>query len=251
MKPRVAITVGPDEPEENDRWRPYRRALAQAGAESVFIHRPSSAERIAAAFDAFDGLLIPGGKDIAPEEYGGRPSGKVRLASPKRDELELHAIRHARLSHLPALGICRGIQAMNVALGGTLYEDIGDQYEPVNGHKIEHQQTLGNRARGDATHPVDLLGHSKLYSLFGAACVITNSMHHQALRRVAYGLIVTGKSRDGIVEAVELRDHPFFIGVQWHPEEMVEQDEPSRKLFREFVLKAADHARLRSHSGAS
>jgi len=134
---------------------------------------------------------------------------------------------------------------MNVALGGTLWEDIPDQYEARNGLKLHHQQTP-EHSRTEPTHPVDLREGTRLHELFAGRLVHTNSMHHQALRRIAHDLVPSGTARDGIVEAVEARDnHPFYVGVQWHPEDMVERDEPSRLLFRELVKRAAQHARRR------
>ncbi len=137
---------------------------------------------------------------------------------------------------------------MNVALGGTLFEDIPEQYRPEAGPLLKHKQTP-EYSRHEATHPVDLQDGSTLARLLGGHMVPTNSMHHQALRRIAHDLVPVGRTRDGIVEAVEARaNQAFYIGVQWHPEEMVDSDEPSRKLFSEFVSRAATRARRRARS---
>jgi putative glutamine amidotransferase len=148
------------------------------------------------------------------------------------------------------LAICRGMQVINVALGGTLYEDIGDQYESSNGLVLRHMQTP-DFSRQDTTHDVDLRADSRLARIAGAASVKTNSLHHQAVRRIAYGLDPVGRARDGIVEALELRgDHPFFVGVQWHPEELVARDEPSRALFADFIEAAARYGAGRTAAAA-
>ena len=134
---------------------------------------------------------------------------------------------------------------MNVALGGTLYEDIPDQFVPSNGLKLQHKQTP-DTPRSQTTHDVDLHAGSQVAGVVGGSSVKTNSMHHQAPRRIAYDLKAVGTARDGVVEAVEAREnHPFYIGVQWHPEETVACDEPSRKLFGELVRHATAYAQQR------
>jgi putative glutamine amidotransferase len=243
VRPRIALTASSQEAAGANHYAAYCRALEQAGGEPHVLRGDPQATEVRERLLAFDGLLLPGGDDIAPEAYGGRDHPALRLGPADRDALEMHAVRIALDAQLPTLGICRGIQVMNVALGGTLYEDIDAQYERPESPRVRHRQTP-EHSRQDPTHPVDLEAGSKLAALFGSASVDTNSMHHQALRRIAFDLKVVGRSRDGIVEAVELRSaHPFFLGVQWHPEEMVERDGPSRKLLSEFVAHAAVRAR--------
>jgi putative glutamine amidotransferase len=250
MKPRIAITVGPDDLERGNTRRAYCAAVERAGGE------PHLVSKLASGFSAgsiaqFDGILFPGGDDVDPSLYGGRPHGAVRFAHPERDALELEAVRNAKRCGLPTLAICRGMQVVNVALGGTLYEDIADQYERPNGLKLRHQQ-MPDFSRKETTHDVDLRAGSKLATILGAAAIRTNSLHHQAVRRIAYDLEPVAHARDGIVEALELRgDHPFFVAVQWHPEELVDNDEPSRTLFSAFVEAAARRARGRLSSPAA
>ncbi|HXW77265.1 MAG TPA: gamma-glutamyl-gamma-aminobutyrate hydrolase family protein [Candidatus Eremiobacteraceae bacterium] len=250
--PRIAITTAPDQLENPEACRTYRTAVERAGGKPELIAGVERGKAGALLAD-FDGLLLPGGTDLDPETYGGRPHPAVDVANPRRDELELEAARFARRSGLPLLAICRGMQVANVALGGTLFEDIPDQYEAPNGLKLRHHQTRDlNRSRKETTHPVDLLAGSAIADIAGSASIATNTMHHQAVRRVAYPLVATAHARDGIVEALELRgEHPFFIAVQWHPEELVENDEPSRRLFERFVQAAAARARGRSSVGAA
>ena len=251
MKPRIAVTVGPDEARDA-KWRPYLFAIEQAGGQVELVFGDLDPAEVGRLLSRFDGLLVPGGADISPDVYGGRPHPSVRLSSPARDALELDAARIAKLDGVPALGICRGIQIMNVALGGTIYEDIGDQHEAPNGPRIRHQQLEHGHHRSDKTHPVDILPGSKLAAIAGGPCMETNSTHHQAVRRVAYDLLVVARARDGIVEALELAGaHPFYVGVQWHPEELVGNDEPSRRLFREFVRAAAARAADRATPAGS
>ncbi len=245
MKPRIAITADAQRVNDPDYLRAYKRAVEKAGGEPVLLYDVAEPEAVAQALEAFDGLLLPGGADVDPAEYGGRDHPSVSKAPPDYDRLELEAARLALQRDLPTFAICRGVQVMNVALGGTLFVDVPDEFDPRGGLKLEHRQTPPH-ARHEATHPVDLKDGSTIARLLGSRMTPTNSMHHQALRRVAHDLVPTGQTRDGIIEAVESRsNHPFYLGVQWHPEEMVEVDEPSRTLFAEFVRRAADRTRRR------
>lgn len=246
MKPRIAITADAQRVADPEYLKSYKRAVEKAGAEPVLLHDVSEPEDVAAALDRFDGLLLPGGADVDPAEYGGQDHPSVSKAPAEYDKLELEAARIALQRDLPTFAICRGVQVMNVALGGSLYVDVPDQFETQNKVKLEHRQTPPH-ARHEATHPVDIQDGSTLAGTLGSRMVPTNSMHHQALRRVAHDLVPVARTRDGIVEAVEARsNHPFYVGVQWHPEEMVEVDEPSRALFSEFVRKAAQRSRRRA-----
>jgi putative glutamine amidotransferase len=246
MKPLIAITADAQRVNDPEYLRTYKRAVEKAGAEPVLLHDVTEPEDVAQALERFDGLLLPGGADVDPAEYGGRDHPSVSKAPAEYDRLELEAARIALQRDLPTFAICRGVQVMNVALGGTLYVDLPEQYEAQSGLKLEHRQTPPH-ARHEATHPVDFQDGSTLARLLGSRMVPTNSMHHQALRRVAHDLVAVGRTRDGMIEAVEARtNHPFYVGVQWHPEEMVDVDAPSRTLFGEFVRKAAERARRRA-----
>jgi putative glutamine amidotransferase len=249
MKPRIAITVGSDEVRQGNMRQTYRDAVAAAGGDPVLVGPVASAS-VPAVLGDFDGLLLPGGTDVEPSTYGGQGHPSVDLAHPDRDALELEAARFAKRSGLPMLAICRGMQVVNVALGGTLFEDVPDQYEPANGLKLRHYQTP-DFSRKETTHDVDVKAGSMLAQIAGAAAIATNSMHHQAVRRIAHGLEPVAHARDGIVEALELSgEHPFFIAVQWHPEELYGTDEPSRRLFARFVEAAARRAHGRSTPAA-
>jgi putative glutamine amidotransferase len=247
MRPRIALTANPDNTTGYPR---YRKAIEDAGGEAVLVYPAPDGHNLAqcvATVGSAHGVLLPGGVDVDPAEYGGTPHPTVSLGPAAYDAFELSVARMALASALPTLAICRGIQVINVALGGTLYQDIEDCYERPRGFVLQHRQQPPH-PRGEATHDVDVLDGSILARLFGVRRVMTNSLHHQALRRIAYPLVAIGWARDGIVEAVEAREsHPFFVGVQWHPEEMVGHDEPSRVLFRAFV----EEARRRAQRAAS
>ena len=249
MKPRIAITADAQRVKDPKYLSAYKHAVEKAGAEPVLLYDVVEPEDVDRALDAFDGLLLPGGADIDPQEYGARDHPSVVKAPPEYDRLELEAARVALQNDLPTLAICRGVQVMNVALGGSLWVDVPDEYESRDGQKLQHRQTPPH-PRHEATHPVDFKDGSMLAQLLGSRMIPTNSMHHQALRRVAHDLVPSGQTRDGIIEAVEARtNHPFYVGVQWHPEEMIEVDEPSRTLFAEFVRRAAQRTRSRSAAG--
>jgi putative glutamine amidotransferase len=249
MKPRIAITADAQRIKDPKYLSAYKRAVEKAGAEPVLLYDVVEPEDVSSALDSFDGLLLPGGADVDPAEYGGRDHPSVDKAPAEYDRLELEAARVALHKDLPTLAICRGVQVMNVALGGTLWVDVPEEYDSGDGPKLQHRQTPPH-ARHEATHPVDFKDGSMLAQLLGSRMVPTNSMHHQALRRVAHDLVASGQTRDGIIEAVEARtNHPFYVGVQWHPEEMIEVDEPSRTLFAEFVRRAAQRTNSRSAAG--
>lgn len=244
MKPRIAITADAQRLDEPNYLLAYKRAVEKAGGEPVLV--ADGGDDVAAALSHYDGVLLPGGADVDPSEYGGRDHPTLSKAPEAYDRLELAAARAALRSGVPTLGICRGVQVMNVALGGTLWEDLPEQYDPPAGELLQHRQTPPH-PRYEATHPVDIADGSLLASVIGSRMTPTNSMHHQALRRVAHDLVVVAQTRDGIIEAVEARpSHPFFLGVQWHPEEMVEVDGPSRALFLQFVASASKRAGSRA-----
>lgn len=242
MRPVIAVTVHPEQLSDPDARRSYRHSIESAGGEAHLFFTEGGADRIAASLDGFDGLLLTGGGDVDPGIYGGRPHPALDPPNAKRDELELTAVRVARERGLPVFGICRGMQVMNVGLGGTLYEDVPDQFEPRGGLRLRHRQTP-DFDRAEPTHEVDLVAGSRIAEILGSSCVRVNSLHHQAVRRLAHDLRAVGTTRDGLIEAIEARfESPFFLGVQWHPEEMHDRDGPARTLFAAFVAAAAAHA---------
>src|SRR5271166_4500295 len=220
MRPKIAIPTASDELAKPNARAKYRAAVEQAGGEPVLIAPPQYMASVPDMIERFDGVLLPGGADIAPEIYGGREHPAVQLAPPDVDAFQIEIVRAARRSRTPLLGICRGIQVMNVALGGTLYEDIDGQYVAPNGMRLRHQQTP-DLARDVTSHRVEVTAGSLLASLLGTTSLETNSLHHQAVRRVAADLAQVATARDGTIEGLELREgYPCFIGVQWHPEEL-------------------------------
>jgi len=187
--------------------------------------------------DGMDGLILTGGEDVAPELYGQAPHPALGGVHDGRDEFELALVRAARARRLPTFAICRGVQIANVALGGTLVQDLPSEWTNALPHE-------SGRGRGDRTHGVTIAAGSKLARACGAREISVNSMHHQALARVASGLVATAHAPDGVIEGVEWSaDDWWMLGVQWHPEELVQSPEPwDRALFSAFAGAARDHA---------
>lgn len=187
--------------------------------------------------DYFDGILIIGGDDVAIERYGGEPHSSVSSRNPERDALEIAVTRMAIAAGLPLMGICRGEQVMNVATGGTLYSDIPSQFETA----LRHNQLDGVPIH-KLTQLVQIMPGSKLYSIVGTERLWTNTFHHQAVNALGDGFHACAVGSDGLIEAIENPDHPFALGVQWHPEGLQDHDEHAA-LFRAFVAAAEKRAR--------
>jgi len=215
----------------------YTASVAQAGGLPVLISPNVGAEALRATYDRLDGVLLSGGGDIDPSHYGLTPDETVYGVSTDRDSFELEMVRWAYAENKPLFGICRGCQMMNVALGGTLYLDIPREYPAYTG--INHSQWGPTTPRDKIAHQVSVQSGTRLAEALGSASgldgVAVNSLHHQALRTIAPPLKVTANAEDGIVEGVEDPAKHFFLGVQWHPEELTPKDETMRALFRAFI----------------
>jgi putative glutamine amidotransferase len=177
-----------------------------------------------------DGLLLSGGGDLDPARYGAPPHPLAAGLDAARDATELALTRWAVAEGRPLFGICRGAQVLNVALGGTLYGDVGE-------HPGALQHTYPSEAAALRPHPVQVAEGSRLAEVLGLPVLAVNSLHHQAVRAVAPGLRVAARAPDGLVEAVELPGHPFALAVQWHPESLPEAPEMQR-LFAALVAAA-------------
>lgn len=185
-------------------------------------------DTVDAYLDRIDGLIISGGVDVSPYLYGENPINKVHYFSVERDNFEIALVRGALKRGIPIFGICRGIQVINVALGGTLYQDINQQTGSTMGHN-------------PVGMPVDSLYHkvkssnsSFLSKLFTNSEFLVNSFHHQAINKLGEGVVVSATSEDGIVEAIEIQGKPVY-GVQWHPEDLTRDYPQFRKLFKHLI----------------
>jgi len=210
----------------------YVNAIMQAGGVPVLIPSMIHEDGWDALYARLDGILLSGGADIAIEHFSGEPHPRVEGVDPERDSIEIKMVQAAAEDGKPFLGICRGAQAVNVGLGGTLYTHIPDQVPNALDHAYP-----GNR-RTVLVHEVKLEEGTHIAEVMGEPILQVNSLHHQGLKDIAPALRVTGYAPDGLVEAVELPDHPFGIAVQWHPEWLTDQ-EPTRNLFRKFVEAAS------------
>ncbi len=212
--------------------RAYLAALCQAGAAPVIIPRGLPAETLRPIFERIGGLLLAGGGDISPARLGGGTHPTVYGIDDERDELEYTLVRWAAAEGKPFLGICRGIQVVNAALGGSLYLDIAAQ-RPGS---LEHSSPP-NAPGTHLAHRVRLEPDSRLARLMAQAEGPVNSLHHQAVQAAAPGLQVSAWAEDGLVEGVELHRHPFGVAVQWHPELLTDRVE-MRRLFEGLAAAA-------------
>jgi putative glutamine amidotransferase len=207
----------------------YVRALERAGLIPVVLP-PLDAAHADRVLGAVSGLVLSGGEDVAPARFGERPHRALGPVNEARDAWELALVAAARARGLPTLAICRGVQVLNVALGGALVQDIPSQCPSA----LPHAPTGGRAAR---VHEVHVARGTHLADAVGAQRFGVNSSHHQAISRVAHGLRVSARSPDGIVEGAEWEGEDWWaVGVQWHPEELTETGEPwDRALFERFA----------------
>lgn len=234
-RPVIGITIGNAyRPGERARYgtdTAYVRSIQEAGGNAVLV--PSQAPGVAIQLlDRLDGLMLTGGADVDPGIYAEPRRPECEDPDPLRDVMEIGLVRAARRRRMPILAICRGQQLVNVALGGTLYQDL------IADRATETQHDVRGNGRRGLAHPVDLAGDSWLAEATRSRSLQVNSLHHQAVRSVGRGLMVTATSPDGIVEGMESRDRRT-ITVQSHPEELPDQAW-ARRMFRAFVAMTRD-----------
>lgn len=208
----------------------YVRAIERAGGIPLLLPPLDHAESRADALAALDGLLLTGGGDLDPSYYGEEKLPECQEPEAERDMVEFTFTREALAERMPILGVCRGMQLLNVARGGNLIQDLATQRPETARHDLnDHPRTF--RAHSIAINPA-----SRLNTILGAPQAMVNSFHHQAVDRPGDGVEIVAWSEDGVAEAMELRDYPFALAVQYHPEELVtDDDEASMRLFRAFV----------------
>jgi putative glutamine amidotransferase len=210
----------------------YLHAVQQAGGVPVLLPpqlSKSSLERLVRGLDA---VLLTGGGDMDPACFGEAPHPTLYDVAPARDALETSVTHMALEKRTPLLAICRGIQVLNVALGGSLYQDVGT--DP--GTEIQHSQ---KEARDQSTHKVTVTPGSRLAKILGVDDVEVNSFHHQVIKALGWGLTAVAWTPDQLIEGVELADDSrFVLGVQWHPEHLVGASEPARRLFAALIAAA-------------
>jgi putative glutamine amidotransferase len=209
----------------------YINAVMQAGGAPVLIPSMLHVDGWDALYARLDGILFSGGGDIALEYSPGEPHPRIDEVDLERDSVEFKLVQASAADGKPFFGICRGCQVVNVALGGTLYTHIPDQLPGALDHSYP-----GNM-RTVLVHQVKVEEGTRIAEIVGEPLLQVNSLHHQGLKDIAPSLRVAGHAPDGLVEAVELPDHPFGVAVQWHPEWLTDQ-ESTRNLFRKFIQAA-------------
>jgi putative glutamine amidotransferase len=213
----------------------YIAAIIEAGATPVLIPSGLNKEARASLLEKLDGLLLCGGGDIATERFHGEDHPRVEGVDPERDEVEIALLQAAAASGKPFLGICRGFQLVNVALGGTLYTNLEDQFPG----SIKHDYDSGSQ-RKFLAHEVVLKKDSRLAAISGELKTMVNSLHHQGVKDLPPAIRPVAYAPDGLVEAGEIPGHPFGMAVQWHPE-WLEDIPASRRLFQAFVKAAGEN----------
>lgn len=207
----------------------YIQAVVASGAIPVILPVVAEENLLERQLQLIDGLILSGGEDIHPSFYGETPQAALGKTTPERDLFELALARQAHRLHMPILGICRGLQLLNVAFGGTLYQDIPSQLAihshcPIEGPK-------------KTAHPINIAADSQLRKIFLTDKIIVNSLHHQAVKDMAPGFIGNAYGDDGLVEGIEIAaKDSFVVGVQWHPEQMIDEDQKvMSSLFNAFI----------------
>ena len=218
----------------------YYQSVLKAGGIPFIIPPHEDADVLAETLAGLDGILLTGGADINPLFLGEEPIKELHGINPRRDRQELLLTRLAADRQIPILGICRGIQTMNAAFGGALYQDIHSQME---GKRIKHDQDLD---RTYASHTVSIEEGTMLHELFKTGTLAVNSFHHQAVMEPAPGFRVCARSTDGVIEAMESTEHKSMLGVQWHPECFILRgDECMMPLFKWLVKEATEYKEAR------
>ena len=210
----------------------YYEAVAAAGGAPVLIPLLDDLDALRATYEACAGILIPGGVDMDPATYGETPHEKLGRIDPDRDRVELQLTRWCIEDKKPLLGLCRGLQVINVAQGGTLFQDLDAQLE--GGIRHDYFPTYGFE-RDHLSHEVAVEPSSRLRSLVNLDQLPVNSMHHQGVKQLGRGLVACARAADGLIEAVESTNGHWMVGVQWHPEVFEATDPHTRDLFRGFV----------------
>lgn len=239
MQPIIGISAGRERSDTNIQKicliDKYVEAVSLSGGIPLVIPTGLSGKAIPNLIQNIDGILLTGGGDIETKRFNGEDHPKVYGVDIERDQLEIDLVHAAIENSKPLLGICRGIQVINVALGGDLYTDISDQKSEALRH-----DWFPNYPRDLLAHEVVIESDSILLSLIGLKQFMVNSLHHQAIHNLSERLSASAFSPDGIVEAVEMKNHPYLIGVQWHPE-WIYSIEPTNRIFVSFINAAKTH----------
>ena len=209
----------------------YIKSIRRAGGVPLIIPITTSEAELKAVLKVVDGIVMTGGEDIEPWRYGEQPMPELGGVYPERDEFDIKLIQMAAAKRLPVMGICRGVQALNVAFGGTLYQDISVQ---LPASQVKHYFDYGTTR----AHKIEIKSGSRLHEILGGE-VMVNSTHHQSVKDLAPGFVVTAVAEDGVVEAIEMENGRPVFGVQFHPETFVAAGEDEFLGLFEYFVKVA------------
>lgn len=206
----------------------YIKMLEEAGATPIILPLTADRKELDCLFNMCGGFLLTGGQDVSPSLYGEKKSPLCGETNDERDMMDSYILKRAVEADKPALGICRGIQLMNAAFGGTLYQDLPYEY----GTKVNHHMSP---PYDRAVHSVNVVKGSLLYKIIGKERIGVNSYHHQAVKDLSPAFKAAAISEDGLIEGIAMENKKFVLGVQWHPEFSYLTDENSKKIVRAFV----------------
>lgn len=229
MRPVIGLIPLYDDDKDSYWMLPgYMKAIEKYGGLPIMLPLTDYKDELSDAYSICDGILFTGGHDVAPEVYGQEATDSCGSLCPLRDSMEGYLLGLCIRDNKPLFGICRGIQFINAYLGGTLYQDLPSQYDSGIEHHMEPPYDR-------AIHKVNVFEDTKLAGIIGSGIHEVNSYHHQAIKEISPNVMKMAVSEDGLVEAIEIKNHSFAIAVQWHPEFSYKVSEDSVKLVKAFV----------------
>ena len=224
-----SVVIGVSASKPSSATETYIKAIRRAGGTPIIIPITTREAELKAILKRIDGVVMTGGEDVEPWRYGEQPIPELGGVYPARDEFDIKLIQMAAAKKLPIMGICRGVQAMNVAFGGTLYQDIPSQ---LPNSKVDHY--FGTKR----AHKIEIKQESRLHTILGDSAIV-NSVHHQSVKDIALGFIVTAVAEDGVVEGIEMKSGKPIFGIQFHPEVFVAAGDNDFLGLFEYFVKAA------------
>lgn len=229
MRPLIGVIPLYDDEKDSYWMLPgYMKVLESCGAAPLMLPLTTDPALLDQLFDLCDGLLLTGGHDVSPSMYGEEAKPSCGILCTPRDKMEVYLLKKAMAAKLPVLGICRGIQLMNGALGGSLYQDLPTEHPS----SIEHHMTPPYDRKA---HLINVLPDTQLAEIIGSGEKEVNSYHHQAIREVSPLAQVMAVAEDGLVEAISIKDQPFMVGIQWHPEFSYANNPESKQIVQAFI----------------